>query len=296
MMPHASPPGQRRSGRARRREKIAMTDLTHRLALHTWSIDTTPLRAALDAARAGGFDAMELRRIDFIRCHESGMSNEQVLDMVRASGMKVAVLGTEYGLLFAEGTERRRLMDVFTETCRNAVAMGCPMIMTAPGQNNGTIEQAALSLREAAQIALDHGLRLALEFNSQHDVINGLEIAREIIAKAGHPAAGLLLDAYHLQRSGSPGRAFEHVAPEEIFTFQYSDVPAGPPPGQRRPTDRLLPGAGIVQWQAVFDLLIEKGYAGYLSFEAPNPALWARPAADVAREAAEATRRLLTER
>ena len=143
-------------------------------------------------------------------------------------------------------------------------------------------------LREAAQIAADHGLRLALEVNSQHDVINHIEVAREIIAKAAHPAAGLLIDAYHLQRSGSPGRGFEHVAPEEIFTFQYSDVPAGPPPGQRRPTDRLLPGEGIVQWQAVFELLREKGYGGYLSFEAPNPALWARPPAEVARAAAAA--------
>jgi sugar phosphate isomerase/epimerase len=86
---------------------IPMTDLAHRLALHTWSIDTTPLGEALSAARAGGFDAMELRRIDFTRCHDAGMANEQVLEMVKASGMKIAVLGTEYGLLFADGDERR---------------------------------------------------------------------------------------------------------------------------------------------------------------------------------------------
>ncbi len=271
-----------------------MTDLSRRLALHTWSVDTTPLGDALTAARASGFDAVELRRIDFTRCHDAGLGNEQVLDLVKASGMTVAVLGTEYGLLFADGAERRRLFDVLELTCRNAVALGCPMIMTAPGQNAGTLEQAGLSLREAAQVAEAHGLRLALEFNSRHDVINHLEVAREIIAKAGHPAAGLLLDAYHLQRSGSPGRGFEHVAPEEIFTFQYSDVPPGPPPGQRRPTDRLIPGQGIVQWKGVFDLLREKGYDGYLSFEAPNPLLWARPPAEVVREAAEATRRLLS--
>jgi sugar phosphate isomerase/epimerase len=272
---------------------MPISDLSQRLALHTWTIDTTPLPAALAAAHAGGWDAMELRRIDFTRCYETGLSNEQVLDIVKASGMKVAVLGTEYGLLFAEGDERKRLFDVFTQTCSNAVSMGCPMIMTAPGQNVGTLAQAALSLREAAQIAADHGLRLALEFNSQHDVINRLEIARDLIARAGHPAAGLLLDAYHLQRSGAPGRGFEHVAPEEIFTFQFSDVPPGGPPGQRRPTDRLPPGQGIVQWQAVFGLLKEKGYQGYISYEAPNPLLWARPPEDVTREGAVATRALL---
>jgi len=32
------------------------------LALHTWTVDTTPLDDALAAAKAGGFDAVELRR------------------------------------------------------------------------------------------------------------------------------------------------------------------------------------------------------------------------------------------
>lgn len=264
-----------------------------RLALHTWSLDTTPLPEAIAAARLGGFDALELRRIDFTRLIDQGLSDAQVVALVREGGLPVDVLGTEYGLLFAEGPERRRLFDVLEQSCRNARAMGCPMIMTAPGQNVGTPAQAARSLREAAQLVDGYGLRIALEFNSQHDVINHLEVARAIIAQAAHPAAGLLIDAYHLQRSGSPGRGFAHVAAEEIFAFQYSDVPPGPPPGQRRPTDRRIPGEGIVQWPAVFGLLREKTFSRCLSYEAPNPALWAMPPAELAARACAATRRLI---
>jgi sugar phosphate isomerase/epimerase len=43
----------------------------------------------------------------------------------------------------------------------------------------------------------------------------------------------------------------------------------------------------------VFALLAEKGYAGYLSYEAPNPANAKRPPEDVAREAVQAVRALL---
>jgi len=43
----------------------------------------------------------------------------------------------------------------------------------------------------------------------------------------------------------------------------------------------------------VFQLLKEKNYAGFLSYEAPNPELWIRPSVEVAREAAAATRELL---
>jgi 2-keto-myo-inositol isomerase len=270
-----------------------MAKMSERLALHTWSLDTTPLPDALRAARESGWNAVELRRIDFTRCFEKGMTNDQVIALVRESGIDVAVLGTEYGLIYAKGEESRRLFAVLEETCRNAKALGCGMIMIAPGSNSGTIKEAAMNYRRAGEVVESHGLRIALEFNSGHDVINKLAVAREVIALAGHPSAGLLLDAYHLERGGDGGRGFEDVAPEEIFTFQFSDVPHGPPSVDRRPTDRLIPGQGRVRWHDVFQLLKEKNYGGFLSYEGPNPALWARPPADVAREAAVATRQLL---
>ena len=272
-----------------------MSKMGERLALHTWSLDTTPLPEALRAAREGGWNAMELRRVDFTRCFEKGMTNEQVIALVRSSGMKVAVLGTEYGLIFAKGDESKRLFGVLEETCRNAKALGCDMIMIAPGQNSGTIREAAANFRSAGEAVGAHGLRIALEFNSAHGVINCLAAGREVVSLANQPSAGLLLDAYHLERSGGGGRGFEDVAPEEIFTFQFSDVPKGPQSTASRPTDRLMPGQGRVQWTEVFSLLAEKGYGGYLSYEGPNPELWARPPADVAREAAAATRKLLAE-
>ena len=265
------------------------------LALHTWTLDTTPLEAALGAAREAGFDAVELRRIDFKRCTERGLSNEAVLDLIRSAGIGVCTLGVEYGWIFAKGEESKRLFGVFRETCANAVALDCKLIMSAPGPVTGTIPEAIDNLRTASDIAGEFGLRLALEFNSQHEVINRLEVAREILAGAGRANCGLMLDAYHLHRSGRTGRGFAEVAGEEIFGFQYSDVPNEPVGDVKRPVDRLLPGRGVVDWSGVFGLLAEKNYQGYLSYEAPNPASWERPAVAVAAEAVEATRRLIRE-
>ena len=105
---------------------------------------STPRRSttALDAAKQGGFDAVELRRTDFKRCFDAGMSNGEVLDLIRASGIPVGVLGVEYGWLFATGEESERLFKVFRESCENAVALDCKMLMSAPGQINGPIPQA----------------------------------------------------------------------------------------------------------------------------------------------------------
>jgi 2-keto-myo-inositol isomerase len=272
-----------------------MNPMQNRLALHTWTLDTTPLAKALDAAKNAGWNAVELRRIDFARCFEAGMTNAQVLDLVRASGLEAACLGTEYGLIFAKGAERDRLLKVLDETCANAAALGCDLVMVAPGQNpSGTLREAAANFRAGGEIAKKHGVRFALEFNSQHDVISNLKAGREVVELAAHPNCGLLLDAYHMERSGSGGRGFETMPAEGIFAFQYSDVPSSGAAAVRRPTDRLPPGKGTVRWGEVFQLLGEKGYRGYLSYEAPNPEYWARPPQEVAREALEATRALLS--
>jgi sugar phosphate isomerase/epimerase len=258
-----------------------------------WTIDTTPLATALDAARKAGYDAVELRRIDFKRCHDSGMNNAAVIDLIRQGGIAVGVLGVEYGWLFATGEDSKRLFKVFRESCENAVALGCGMLMSAPGPVNGTIKDAIVHLRAAGDIATEFGLRLAIEFNSQHDVLNRLEVLRELITGAGKPNCGYLIDAYHFARSGAGGRGFEDVPGKEIFCFQYSDLSPDPVTGMQRPIDRLPPGKGIIKWREVLGLLAEKDYTGYLSYEAPNPETWARSPYDVALEGVVLTRKLL---
>jgi sugar phosphate isomerase/epimerase len=272
-----------------------MTGQFGRLALHTWTIDTTPLPDALVAVRESGFDAVELRRIDFKRCYEAGMSNDEVIDLIKQSGVKVCVLGVEYGCLFATGEASRALFEDLHISCRNAVALGCDMLMSAPGQIAGPLSEAIVHLRRMADIAADYGLKIAIEFNSQHKVLNSYETQSELIHGANKANAGRLLDAYHLARSGRPGRGFTEVAPEEIFCFQYSDLSKTPVTGVSRPTDRLPPGQGVIFWHDVFGLLAEKKYTGYISYEAPNPVLWDRPAVDVCREGVVLTKKLIAE-
>lgn len=270
-----------------------MTETFGRLALHTWTIDTTPLDKALKAIRGAAYDAAELRRTDFKRCYEAGMSNDDVLDMITKSGVKVEVLGVEYGWLFATGAESKRIFEDLHVSCRNAVALGCSQLMSAPGPYTGSLKDAVEHLRTAADIVGEYGLNLSIEFNSQHDNLNSVETQRDLVTAAGKPNVGLLLDAYHLARSGRPGRAFEDVPGEDIMHFQYSDLPADPVTGVKRPTDRLMPGKGVIRWAEIFELLREKNYTGLLSFEAPNPVQWERPPADVCREGVQMTRTLL---
>lgn len=164
--------------------------------------------------------------------------------------------------------------------------------MSPVDRGRGEVRAAAASIREAADIAGRHGVRLAMEFNSQCEQLNALGPMREVMALVSHPACGLLLDTYHLGRSGAQPRDLEDVARSEIAYVQYSDVPrSGLEPGKA--LDRLPPGKGSVPFKEIFRVIAAKGYTGPMSYEAPNPQAWARPAEEVAREALAATRAVL---
>lgn len=276
-----------------------MTPLETRIGLHTWTLDTTPLADVLRIARETGYTALELRWIDFQRCSKSGMRENDILAMIRASGLVVSCVGIESGLLFAEGDERQRLYDSMDLMCARAAALNCEVMMIAPGSGPATnVEDAIDNFATACSIAAKHGLLCALEYGSRHPVLNRLAIAREIVARANRPNAGLLIDTYHAQAAGEGGRGFLEIPAEQIVAFQFSDVPRNPPAANAAggpPLDRLPPGEGTVRWREVLQLLMQKNYARYINYEAPNPALWARPAAEVAREGITRIRALIAQ-
>ena len=152
--------------------------------------------------------------------------------------------------------------------------------MSAVNRGRGDVGEAVRSVREVGDIAREHGVRVAVEFNSQAEQLNALAPMREIVSRAGHPSVGLLLDTYHLGRTGASPREIDDLRPDEIAYVQYSDVPrTGLEPGKA--LDRLPPGQGSVPFREFFDAFARQGYEGYASYEAPNPAAWKRPAADV---------------
>jgi 4-hydroxyphenylpyruvate dioxygenase len=259
------------------------------LALHTWTLDTTPLGRVLEIVRETGWQAVELRRLDFARAAERGQTAAAVLDLVRSSGVPTACIGVALGWIWADGAERAKLLAAFDESCGWAAALGCRTVMSPVDRGSGDAARAAASVSEVGDIAARHGVTLALEFNSQCEQLNTLARMREILAKAAHPHVGLLLDTYHLARSGARPDDLKDVAGADIAYVQFSDVPrSGLVAGQA--LDRLPPGQGSVPFKEFFAAIERTGYAGYCSYEAPNPSAWARDPAAVAREAIAATR------
>ena len=271
-----------------------MNILHSRIALHTWTVDTTPLSDALRVAREAGYNGVELRHIDFMRGQKAGMSEAAMVKLVRDANIKVAVIGTESGVLFAAGDDLARRLDSLRYVSEKAVALGCEVIMVSPGANApGGMAVARQNLKTCAEMTATFGLKLALEFNSRHPVISTLAAGMALVDAVNMKNCGLLLDTYHLHCSGGTAASFKDVPVDKIVTFQFSDAPPGAPSPGPTPVDRLPPGKGAAPFVEIFRTLMAMNYQGYMSYEAPNPAQWSRPADEVAREGVTLVRELL---
>lgn len=264
---------------------------TNRFALHTWTLDSTPLPEVLRIARETGWNALEIRVLDFERAAEAGQSEEAVIELIRACGLPVAAMGARLGWMYADADEYRVLRAIFERSCRRARTLGAPVVQCPVDFASGDIRKAAERVREIGDLAAEHGLRVALETYSIAEQFNTLARGRQLLEAAGrHPAVGFDVDSYHIERGGEGFAALNDLTLDEIVYVQYSDVPVNagrPEPGNL--LNRLPPGQGVVPFDQFFSILAAKGYAGYWSYEAPNTATWERDPTEVAREAMAAT-------
>lgn len=267
--------------------------MTWKLALHTGTIEQTPLALALRVARETGWDGIELRHVDFARAIQAGTLIDDALALVRASGLPVTAAGVERGWMYAEGAERRRHLASIAEVCRWAVTLAAPIVMSPVDAEPGDLDRAVTSVREVGELVGAHGRTLALELNVGTVQFRTLQQVRDLLARVAHPRVGLLVDTYHIQRGEGGLEAYRRLAPGEIAYFQYSDVPDRPmdPPGNT--FDRLPPGQGVLPFAEILPILAEKGYGGYLSYEALNRAAAERDPFEVAREALAASKAVL---
>lgn len=158
-------------------------------------------------------------------------------------------------------------------------------------------DEARLTASFAAfcDLAARHGLGANLEFMPWTDA-RDLSQAARIVGQAGRANGGVLIDAFHLSRSGSRVEQIAALPPARLRYLQLCDVPAAIPPtldailAEAR-AERRFPGDGGLD---LAGLLRAVPRHLPLSLEIPNQALARSLAAtERARRALLATRALL---
>ena len=254
------------------------------------------LAVQVEATRAAGFSGLSLWRLHAEAAATSLGSAEAVREMVLGSGLRVPIVEAMMPWDQLDYAAAKTDVEPFLEL---AEAYGAEHVL-AVTMSTGRLEVASAGkrLREVCARAGDRGLGVVIEFLPWSGVPD-LATALQIVESSEADNAGLLIDGWHWQRQpGGPcPDILRSIPPERIKIFQICDAAAdsGADPIEECLVDRRLPGEGVVDLQALVEILDEMGARPILAPEVFNRSLAQRGAAGMAQEVLEATIRLLGE-
>ncbi len=222
---------------------------------------------------------------------------------------------TEAGLVFGAGSlpvDFRKDDQTFNEsmrgfprTCQRLRDAGITRIGTyiSPADAERTYVENfrvhAERLRTAAQVCLDAGLRLGLEYvgpktlwtAKRYPFLHTLAETQDLIAEIDRPNVGVILDSWHWYTADETLDDLRSLNDTEIVACDLNDAPAGIPRDQQIDNRRELPAAtGVIDLKGFLGALAEIGYSGPVRAEPFNQALNALDN----REAVEATAQAMT--
>ncbi len=224
---------------------------------------------------AAGFRQMEvwLTKLEaFLRGHSAG----ELRQLLERHGMTMPVASFQGGL-FAGGQARDEAWQLFEQRLALCQALQIDTLVVAGDPSSpvdtATAQNVVDQLQQAAELASQFGVRLALEFRAQSPLLNNLETAAAVVRQIGHPALGLCLDTFHFHVGPSKSEDLRYLDPQLLFHVQLADL-ADVPRELASDSHRILPGDGDIPIRAILEHLHKVGYQGTVSIELMNPQLW----------------------
>ncbi len=207
-----------------------------------------PLEGKLRYARAAGFTQIMLWGSDLAN-HPGGF--EQAVDLVRASGLKVAGLQL---LRDYEGRSPARhsyKVDIAKECLRMCKAVGAPLLIVTSSTEARAPEgrDEILDLRKLANLAVPLNVRIGYKAVPWAQRVRTAADAWATVSAVEHSNFHLVLDTLHILMTGSGLEFLEDVDPERIALVQladFSEATIGSDPDRRAAANhgRVFPGDG----------------------------------------------------
>src|SRR5262245_60955477 len=249
----------------------------------------------VDAYVKGGVTGMEVWLTKFEQ-HLEKNSPADTKKLLADSGLSLPAAAYQGGLLLSQGEQRRAHLDHFRRRLDLCQFFGIPTLLVAPDftapADEAALGRAVASLAEAARWAAGAGVRLALEFRGGDRFCASVPTALALAAGCGEPNVGVNLDVFHYYTGPSKLEDLALLTPQTLAHVQVSDL-AGVPRELATDAQRVLPGDGDFQLEAVVGQLRAIGYDGWVSLELMNPTLWQLKGSQVAEVGLSALQRVL---
>jgi sugar phosphate isomerase/epimerase len=251
-----------------------------------------PFEERVRAAAEAGFAAMGLYVGEYERLRAEGARDADLRAVLDHHGMQVVEIEALRGWS-AAGAERAAYLRAERSVFGLSDALGPGHHVQVIGPYAGTLDDAAEAFAGVCDRAAEHGLAAAIEFLPEMSNIPDAATAMQIVTRAGRANGGVCLDCWHHFRGANDDAMLRAIPAQRIFAVQFDDGPR-----QRVEPDyyadctrhRDVPGAGDFDLVGFLRLVSEMGVRLPLSVEVMSVDVEQRPAGEIARRLADATR------
>ncbi len=139
-----------------------------------------------------------------------------------------------------------------------------------PGAVPVSLDNAAKYYRDALELGDKTGVTPLLELWGIHPVLGPLSHGIYVTVAAGRADASLLLDVFHLYKSGTPFASLKQINGASLHLMHLNDYPQAADPSTLNDGNRIYPGDGVAPLPQIFRDLRDSGFRGYLSLELFN--------------------------
>jgi sugar phosphate isomerase/epimerase len=270
------------------------------LVLCAGTVMATPFLDRLAPARANGFRGVSLMPPEYHGLRAQGLTDGDIRSRIADHGLAVsevdavttwlpghappAAWGEAFGAMLRANTA--------TAVCTVAAAVGARSVTVVEFYGHEVdLDTAAEAFAAVCDQAAAHGLLAHLEFLPWAGIPD-LRTAWAIVQRADRPNGGLLLDAWHLFRSGSTLTELAAVPGDRVLYVQIDDAPGEPEPDLAEETQhrRRLPGDGAFDLVGFVRTLDQIGCRAPLGVEVFSDELASEPVDTIARRCADTTR------
>lgn len=266
---------------------------TQRLSLNRWTFRTTPLQEFLETTVSHGIDAVGLWRQDVAEVGADALRRR-----VDDAGLRVSSLCRGGFLTASAEADRAEALVDNRRAIEETAALGAPTLVLVVGGVDradkdivGARSRVTEAIAELAPYAAECGVTLSIEplhpmFAADRAVVSTLDQALDIAEASGSPAAGVVVDTYHVWWDPYLERAIKRAAAAgRLFSYQVCDwnLPLAAEPLH----SRGYMGDGYIDFPSITRMVAATGYTGDIEVEIFNEDVWATPADDAARIIAE---------
>jgi 2-keto-myo-inositol isomerase len=251
------------------------------------------LVSVVNAASKAGFHAIEPWIMEIDRYTANGGTLKDLGKRIADSGLTVEDAIAFNSLLDDDDTRRAASMEKLKTDMDKVAQIGGKRIAVPPGNSRAapvSLDNAARYYREALETGEKLGVQPLLELWGTHPVLGPLSHGVYVTVAAGRADASLLLDVFHLYKSGTPFTALKQINGASLHVMHLNDYPQAADPATLNDANRIYPGDGVAPLRQIFRDLRDNGFRGYLSLELFNKEYWAKSADENLKTAMEKIR------